>query len=232
MTGACACDLPRAARAHPQAAGAVLLSLNEVEALCMKAARGAGFDWGIAEEAGAAAAWLCARGIDGAAALLSHLDWMEGRTWDEVRPMSTALPRPRGGGTLCPLALGTALADGSVLPGAAPGVVHAPVLLLPFLHALAAAQGCTLAAAWDGVTVTVGPDGTLAGDGAALAATATARPDLSARAEAPAAAGAAPDRLPLSPATLAGLEAYALRTTVPASGASRADAGAAGGDND
>ena len=45
-------------------------SLNEIDSLCQKAARGAGLDWGLAEEAGFAAAWLAARGADGAAALL------------------------------------------------------------------------------------------------------------------------------------------------------------------
>ena len=34
---------------------AVILSQNETESLCMKAARGAGFSWGLAEEAGIAA---------------------------------------------------------------------------------------------------------------------------------------------------------------------------------
>ena len=56
------------------AAAAVLLSRNEVEALCTKAARGAGMGWGHADEAGGAVGWLQARGIDGAAALLAALD--------------------------------------------------------------------------------------------------------------------------------------------------------------
>ena len=34
------------------------LSCNEAASLCMKAARGAGMSWGMAEEAGFAAAWL------------------------------------------------------------------------------------------------------------------------------------------------------------------------------
>ena len=33
-------------------------SLNEIESLCKKAARGAGMSWGLAEEAGKAAKWL------------------------------------------------------------------------------------------------------------------------------------------------------------------------------
>ena len=41
------------------------LSRNEVASLCMKAARGAGMSWGLAEEAGFAAAWLVQHGING-----------------------------------------------------------------------------------------------------------------------------------------------------------------------
>lgn len=49
------------------------LSLNEVEAMAKKAARGGGFDWGVAEEAGKAVRWLCQNGIDGCAALAELL---------------------------------------------------------------------------------------------------------------------------------------------------------------
>lgn len=37
------------------------LSLNEVEVLAQKAARGAGLPWGVAEDTGRAAAWIAAR---------------------------------------------------------------------------------------------------------------------------------------------------------------------------
>jgi len=50
------------------------LSLNEVELTAMKAARGAGFAWGMAEELGRSARWLAVRGIPWAAALLAVLD--------------------------------------------------------------------------------------------------------------------------------------------------------------
>lgn len=44
---------------RPELAGPFTLSRNETESLCMKAARGAGFSWGMAEEAGFATGWLC-----------------------------------------------------------------------------------------------------------------------------------------------------------------------------
>ena len=40
-------------------------SLNEIEAIGKRAARGAGLPWGLAEEAGKAARWLTARGLPG-----------------------------------------------------------------------------------------------------------------------------------------------------------------------
>ena len=49
------------------------LSQNEIESLCIKAARGAGYSWGLAEQAGFAAGWLAARGLDATAPLLALL---------------------------------------------------------------------------------------------------------------------------------------------------------------
>lgn len=49
------------------------LSLNEVETTVTKAAQGCGLDFGIAAEIGAAAGWLCARGLDGVSAAVAVL---------------------------------------------------------------------------------------------------------------------------------------------------------------
>lgn len=49
------------------------LSLNEVEMLAQKAARGAGLAWGVAEDTGRAAAWIAARFGPWAAELLALL---------------------------------------------------------------------------------------------------------------------------------------------------------------
>ncbi|RED11766.1 hypothetical protein POI8812_02862 [Pontivivens insulae] len=50
------------------------LSLNEVQSLARKAARGAGFSWGMADEAGRAVRFLHEWGLDGAATLTFLLD--------------------------------------------------------------------------------------------------------------------------------------------------------------
>lgn len=222
---------PTSAGFAPPRAGAARLSLNEAESLCLKAARGAGMGWGLAEEAGFAARWLYARGIDGPSALLGHLDQARGAAWEAMRPAGIGDLRPQGGGRLCPIVLGAALSDCGALPDAAFGPVAAPVLLLPFLQLLAPARGTTIAASWDGKTATVGPGGALGGEVAELAATDEALIRLAARDAAPTPSSAKGPPPKLAAETLARLDAYAMQTTVPASGASRADAGAAG-DND
>lgn len=220
----------------PPTAGGARLSCNEAEMLCLKAARGAGMSWGLAEEAGYAARWLYARGIDGPGALLAHLDWAAGRLWDAVRPVAAGDLRAHDGGLLCPIALGTAISDTAALgeagASAVTGPVHRPVLVLPFLHAIARGSGRTMALAWAGHRVTVGPDGDVWGDVAPLSALERAELELchgaGAEKEPP-----RPDRAaPLSTRTLSRLDDYAMETTVPASASSRADAGSASGDND
>ena len=57
------------------------LSQNEIEQLCLKAARGAGMSWGLAEEAGFAAAWLAMRGLHGPGGLLAQLRDSMDRPW-------------------------------------------------------------------------------------------------------------------------------------------------------
>ncbi|MBS0565738.1 MAG: DUF3726 domain-containing protein [Proteobacteria bacterium] len=92
------------------------LSRTESRALAVKAAKGAGLDWGLAEEAGYAVEWLAARGIDGLSPLAAWLD-----------------ARAAGSGARCPLALGARLADLPPAAGLSLGPVAWPVLLLPFL---------------------------------------------------------------------------------------------------
>lgn len=220
---------PTASGFTPPDSGVVRLSGNETEMLCLKAARGAGMAWGLAEEAGYAARWLQSRGIDGATALLAHLQWMDGRAWDSVRPEAPDRFRPPAAGRLCPIAVGVTLSDAGTLPDSAIGPVAQPVLVLPFLHLLARADGGTVAVTWQGGQVTVTPEGEVGGRAAQLATLEEATLGL-ARADRPASMPALDQRPPA--AVLARLNGYAMKITVPASGSSRVDAGAASGDND
>ncbi len=213
------------------------LSCAEIEALSLKAARGAGLSWGMAEEAGFAATWLETRGLEGANTLLALLDLcgagdlaslapdIEDRTW-------------RASGThLCPLAAGTALsdfrglaqADVNVAPLTFENVAH-PLLLLPYVHALARASGFAVQVTSAGGACAVDPDGAVRGDMAACAD----RCDLTLSAKPVTSEPITPSKIPcvIDKDILRRLQDYAMRTTVPASDASRAGAGAATPDND
>jgi hypothetical protein len=211
------------------------LSRNEIETLCLKAARGAGMSWGLAEEAGFAAAWLAARGVDGAGALLAHLQnfapcviFVHDRQW-----------RATNATALCPIMLGATLDDHCVLdagPWSAPITIDAvsqPILLVPFLARGAQTCAKPLALTWPGGSFMILANG----DVATTALTALSRVDVTTLTLSPAsdvAPGTAPGcpMASLSAATFERLNTLALRTTVPASDTSRRGAGAATSDND
>lgn len=223
----------------PRAPDGAALSRSEIEALCARAARGAGMAWGLAEEAGFAAAWLAARGVDGPRALADHLVWAEGGPWHEICPtVSPGAWTASGDGALCPVALGATLCDFCTLPDAAlddeglrVGPVSRPVMLLPFLAAMAERLGHAIILSWPEGRMVVAASGGMAGALPALAALTRARLTLN-RAADPAEAERHATRQEVSRDTIDRLDALALKTTVPPSVTSRADAGAGGSDND
>lgn len=91
-------------------------SLGELQALCIKATRGSGCCWGMADEAGWAVRWLSAAGLPGAEALAAWL-------------------RDRDGA--CPICVGTAVADAQSTDHLGPSPMGQPLLVLPFLSRLA-----------------------------------------------------------------------------------------------
>ena len=66
-------------------------TLAEIEAYLRKAARAAGLDWGLAEEAGKAARWLAAFDLPGAEITLAHLQQLDGNEEivDRIEPLDT-----------------------------------------------------------------------------------------------------------------------------------------------
>ncbi|MCR9158350.1 MAG: DUF3726 domain-containing protein [Rhodobacteraceae bacterium] len=210
------------------------LSNNEIEQLCLKAARGAGMSWGLAEEAGFAAAWLARRGMDGPMAVLTQLNHAQGRAWNEICPVvASDQLRPADGNILCPIALGAALCDHGTLLGLGGdqkslriGPVSHPVLLLPFLSDLARTCGLNLRLRWSDGTVLLGADGSLLGDVDVIGAETAFEAEISAHVGSVSQDQTAPKVRLVASNTLNGLNSYALKTTVPASEASRAGAGA------
>lgn len=214
----------------------LILSRNEVEGLCAKAARGAGLSWGLAEEAGRAAGWLVVHGLDGADALLAELDRRATRC--QAPDVARGRWRATGAAPLCPIATGSALDDFAGLEeGLAEdtaltvGPVGAPVLLLPFLVNIAEALGGAVTMRWDGGELALDGRGIVRGDVGALAAQDDAVLELFVSREA-GAGRAGPAPCPVGRDTVLDLNALAMKTTVPSSEQSRADAGSAGGDND
>lgn len=217
----------------------ILLSRNEIAALGAKAARGAGMEWGLAEEAGFAAGWLSANGVDGAGALLDHLEAARGTGWAQICPVvARGAWRAAGTDPLCPVALGATLCDFAGLPGGLTdgegilaGPVSRPVLLLPFLADIARKATRPVAIAWPGGRVIVGEGGEVAGPVADLAGLPEAALEL-AFAPAPSGWPARAGQTPTHRSTMAALTTLAMKTTVPASAASRDGAGAGATDND
>jgi len=210
------------------------LSLSEIEALGTKAARAAGFDWGLAEEAGWATARLAELGLEAPELLLRLLEAPRGAAPRPAAGRWAAAGRP-----LCPILTGAAVADHAGLPDgplAGPlllAPLPCPAFLLPFALRAAARRGTPLLVTAGAATalarprppaILLDPEGWNAGEeeGVTLA---------------PAAEGAprpvpSPARQDIPVSVWTRLDALALRTTVPPSARSRAGAGAAGEDRD
>ncbi|WP_306141918.1 DUF3726 domain-containing protein [Roseibium sp. MMSF_3412] len=134
------------------------LSLNEIEATAKRAARGAGYSWGLAEEASKAARWLSNHGQDGVAAFAVLLDKGFARSVDH-RPLATD-EIWQSDGDLCPLVTGAFLSDCAQNLRCGPVVmqrVALPLLILPFAANAASELRCCVRVEMDGhVAITDG----------------------------------------------------------------------------
>ena len=84
-------------------------SLTEIETHCRKAARGAGYEWGEAEEMSKAVRWLCANGVNGAEQCLTLLKAVDGNCTGHRATLDTL--QGIHNGSVCGLSLGCSLAD-------------------------------------------------------------------------------------------------------------------------
>jgi hypothetical protein len=206
-------------------------SLNEVESMAKKGTRGAGYDWGPAEEAGRATRWLCARGVDGCAALAALLTRVDGVPGARAAPVIGDTWAAQGG-VLCPVAAGMALSDrASALAGTVIRLenVVQPMLVLPFVaHIARAASGPVRVTCEGPVAATDGPDLCLTGGLPGAAALVIIEPG-----EMPTAPNPCTPRAHPAPETWETLARFAQRTYAPATEASRLrGAGAGLSDND
>lgn len=213
-------------------------SLNEIEALSKRAARGAGMSWGMAEEAAKAVRWLASHGHPAAelfADFLMHNDRVEHGT---VAPRSLDGVWQARGGVLSPLAAGAALNDCAGRFSAGDGIemahVSHPLLVAPFAAWAAIHIGAPVQVLWHDVRVTTDGFGLSVEGPLVQIETRDAVALMSCRATAPGEVIAvAGQRAEVSDASWAQLSAFAHRTYAIATEESRQrGAGAGTSDND
>lgn len=133
-------------------------SLNEIDSLARKATRGAGYSWGLAEEAGRATRWLCAMGLPGADCLAGVLEQTDGVDYATLCPTALDGPWQANGGTLCPLIAGSSLCDHA--RALADGMTISlqktayPLLLYPHVAAASDMTGAALTLFWGSTKMT------------------------------------------------------------------------------
>ncbi len=88
-------------------------SLTEIEFWLRKVAKASGLEWGLVEEAGKAARWLAGYGLPGPEFVYSHLSGLNEQDYQSYVPDCEQQPWQAGGGLLCPVITGAAVADRS-----------------------------------------------------------------------------------------------------------------------
>ncbi|MBV9433714.1 MAG: DUF3726 domain-containing protein [Hyphomicrobiales bacterium] len=210
----------------------MIVSFNEVETTILKAARGAGMEWGLAEEAAQAARFLARFRLPFETPFL-HL--FSTRAWEATPVLEGARLRSgRADGWLCPIRAGAYLSDlGEACVTRLERLVS-PLLILPFASRAMAKTDV----AWNEVRLRVGPLGIMlvSGEVRALAASQAEEVSLSsfeggwtgAWTHEGSAGGAV-----IEDASWARLQEYEALTYVPASAKSRSSGAGAGAiDND
>ena len=201
-------------------------SLNEIETMARRAARGIGFAWGLAEEAGKAARWLSEHDLPGAQILAELLSRNDGKHYSELAPMSQDCPWHARGGRLCPIAAGAALSDraNEIAAGRVVelGPTSQPLLLAAAAASAARLTGSRIELSWPGALLVLTADGAcIEGTRAALtcefADSAHCRTTTRAAIITP---GANRGRA-VNTASWRRLDAFAQRTFAPATAASR-----------
>jgi hypothetical protein len=130
-------------------------SLNEIEAMSKRAARGAGLSWGLAEEAAKGTRWLSAFGFPGTEMLAELLTLNDQVPPIDVSPVSLSAdvwhaPARR----MSPLIAGASLSDCAVRLLERGTItmenVTLPLLAVPFMGGAALRLGVPVAAEWPG----------------------------------------------------------------------------------
>ena len=142
-------------------------SLGEIDSLSRKATRGAGYSWGMAEEAGKAVRWLSAYGLAGAESLAKHLQLV-------ANNQQNYIPRSRNvtsnefifendAGSLCSLYSGALINDlGHHLDAKKTLIfknISSPLLAIPSAGRIAETYNISVSLVFSDQTVICNPDG-------------------------------------------------------------------------
>jgi len=123
----------------------MIFSLNEIDVHCKKAARGAGFEWGHAEEIGKVIRWLAMYDLPGVSVFASYLTNLEFRTnkYQAQNSATEKLKKKEDGNGICPVLKGAYLCDQSSIELPENITIQnlkSPLLLLPYLAFIAGKQ--------------------------------------------------------------------------------------------
>ncbi len=132
-------------------------SLNEIEALAKRAARGAGLSWGLADEAAKCTRWLASFALPGPEMLAQLLDLNEHVRTVDVTPVSLTGVWSSPADRLCPVIAGASLNDYAMQLQSGTDIimqnVSQPLLVVPFAAGTASNQGAPVKIQWNGVSL-------------------------------------------------------------------------------
>lgn len=215
------------------------LSIGELDALVLKAFRGAGYSWGLSQEAGRAATWLAIRGLPSADLFGYYLDQINGVAPERLAPGGINCDELRREYPCCPIQTGAQISDFGCSTGnqVKTGRIYSPMIMLPFVASCAKVATMNLSLRISEVEIWLNSDGE-------LTSTVEVTDQLFNLRHAPDMTISAVDhvdgtrltaksrRAPVSDSHLHTLETLAHLTYVPASDQSRGGAGAGFNDND
>jgi len=147
------------------------LSIGELDTLVFKAYRGAGFSWGMAQEAGRAASWLALNGLPAGSYFDALLHQIDGVAAAQLTPAvvisGNSIDWQNSAQALCPVICGSVISDlgaslttddSSMLFS---GNLYSPGILLPFVADIARDCGENLQIKIDGQSVGISSEGRL-----------------------------------------------------------------------
>ncbi|SCZ61551.1 Protein of unknown function [Epibacterium ulvae] len=133
-------------------------SLNEIEAMSKRAARGAGLSWGLAEEAAKGTRWLAGYGYPGPDLLADLLELNDRLPAIDFSPTSLNGLWQAPAGRMSPLISGATMSDCAIRmqEGQTITIEHVtqPLLIVPFASGAALRLGKAVALEWDQVRLT------------------------------------------------------------------------------